>query len=90
MPLIVTVKVVPASGRSLCILDAQDQLKCHLKAPPERGKANAELVAMIAKALRIPRDEVTIIAGQTARNKKIKIDRELSFGELLNALGVER
>ena len=90
MPLIVVIKVVPSSGRSACVLTGHDQLKCHLKNAPERGKANAELVAMLAKALRVPRADVSIITGHTARTKKIKIDRDISFNELCIALGIER
>jgi len=90
MPLVITVKVTPSSGRSKCVLDAANRLKCFLKSPPERGKANAELCATLAKAVGVSRDGVTILAGQTARTKTVKIDAEITFDQLLAALGIER
>ena len=90
MPLVLTVKVIPSSGRSACALDATGRLKCHLKNPPERGKANAELCALLAKAAGLSRDAGTIIAGQTSRTKTLKIDADISFQQLLAALGIER
>jgi len=90
MSLIVTVKVVPAAGRSCCLLDKADNLKCHLKSQPERGKANAELCALLAKAAGVGRNQVTIVTGQTSRTKRVKIDTEITFEQLLAALGIER
>jgi len=90
MPLVITVKVIPSSGRSQCSLDAAGRLKCHLKSPPERGKANTELCAMLAKAVRVTRDAVTIMAGQTSRTKTVKLDADITFDQLLAALGIER
>ena len=90
MPLVITVKVIPASGRSQCSLDSAGRLKCHLKSPPERGKANAELCTMLAKAAGLTRDAVTIMSGQTSRTKTVKIDADIIFDQLLAALGVER
>jgi len=90
MPLVITVKVTPSAGRCKCVLDKADRLKCYLKNPPERGKANAELCGMLAKATRVGRDGVIIISGQTARTKTVKINAELTFDQLLAALGIER
>jgi len=90
MSLIVTVKVVPSSGRVACTVVGKDGLKCHLKSPPERGKANEELCVLLAKALRIARECVTIISGQTARKKMVKITADASFDALCTALGIER
>jgi len=42
-------------------------------APPARGKANAELVQLIAKVAGVPRSEVTVIKGASARRKTIRI-----------------
>ena len=45
---------------------------------------------MLAKALKIPADAVSILLGATARKKRIKIDDDLTENELLIALGIEQ
>jgi len=42
-------------------------------APPEDGKANAALIRLLSKQLRIPKSDMEIISGATARNKMIRI-----------------
>lgn len=90
MALICEIKVVPSSGKSACKLDKNGMLKCYLKSPPENGKANKELIKMLAKELGVSQDEVEILSGETSRNKRIKIDRDFTFDELLVKLGIER
>ena len=87
--MIVEIKVVPSSGRQQCSLDTSGTLKCYLKSPPERGLANEELIGLFSKALRIPKSEITIIAGATGRKKMLRIQRALTMPEILGALGVE-
>jgi uncharacterized protein (TIGR00251 family) len=89
MSLVFDVKVVPRSGQNKWILDKQGQLKCYLKSAPEKGKANQELIKLLAKALKITQADITIIAGATSRIKKIKITLPISFDILLTALGIE-
>lgn len=90
MALTVEIKVVPSSGKQQCKLDKSGILKCYLKSAPERGLANAELVKMLAHALALPQNAVEIIAGQTIRNKKIKIHTQLTYDQLLSKLGIEK
>ena len=89
MPLIITCKVTPRSGRTLCILGSGDNLKCYLKSPPEKGKANKELIAYFASTLKIPQHSVELIGGTTSRTKRLKIDKDLTFEQLLSLLGIE-
>lgn len=88
MPLTITVKVVPNSGKNHCILDKSGKLKWYLKSVPEKGKANAELIKSVAQAANIPQTAVTIIAGATARSKTLKLDVDYSFETLLQLLGL--
>ncbi len=90
MACILDVKVVPSAGKQGCVLDKQGKLKCYLKSPPERGLANAELIKLFSKALGVTQTEVEIIAGETSRNKKLKIYRTLTFEQVLQALGIEQ
>lgn len=90
MPLVFDVKVVPSSGKSECKLDKNGALKCYVKSPPENGKANKELVKMLAKGLGLAQGEVEIMAGETSRNKRIKINLNITFEDLLARVGIER
>lgn len=89
MALIIDIKVVPSSGRLGCKLEG-NRLKCHLKAAPEKGKANKELTKYLAKAAGVAGSAVTIILGQTTRTKRISIDAPISFDMLCDKLGIER
>ena len=88
MPLILEIKVTPSSGRSEICLDKKGNLKAFLKSPPEGGKANRELIKLIAKSLKCPQSAVSLIGGATYRNKKIKLDLHLSYQEILSKLGL--
>ena len=90
MAFMVEVKVVPSSGRNAWRLEPSGQLKCYLKSAPEKGLANQELLKLIAKALAIPQAQVVLVKGATNRTKLVKIDYELTFDQLLTALGIER
>ena len=90
MSLIIEVKVVPSAGKNGWILDKAGKLKGYLKSPPERGLANQELIDLLAKALKIPKQKVILVSGATSRIKRIKIEYELTVEQLYAALGIER
>jgi uncharacterized protein YggU (UPF0235/DUF167 family) len=90
MPFVFDVKVVPGSGRSCWMLDKSGALKCYLKNQAEQGKANAELIKSIAKLLHIPQNMVSIVAGSQSRNKKIKIEIDISYNRLLELFGIQQ
>ena len=46
-------------------------LKIRLAAPPVEGRANAALVAFLAEQFGVPRSDVTILRGHTARRKTV-------------------
>ncbi|HZW60791.1 MAG TPA: DUF167 domain-containing protein [Candidatus Babeliales bacterium] len=90
MAIIIEVKVVPSSGKQQCILDKTGTIKCYLKNPPERGKANQELIKMIAKAVDVPQADVQIVSGETTRNKKVRINKNVTVDQVIAALGIEQ
>ena len=89
MSLVIDVKVAPQSGRQKCAIDKSGNLKVFLKSAPEGGKANAELVAFLAKKLSLPQSEIVILLGATSRKKRLCLGVDLDFEQLLNKLGVE-
>ena len=50
-----------------------DALKLALTAPPLEGKANQACIEFLAEFLNVPRASVTIVAGQSSRNKVVRI-----------------
>ncbi|MGC2518957.1 MAG: DUF167 domain-containing protein [Burkholderiales bacterium] len=50
-----------------------DALKVRIAAPPVEGRANAALVAFVAKALGVPRKSVTVVKGDSSRRKTVLI-----------------
>jgi len=68
-------RVIPRSSRSCIGAVADGRLRIHLHAPPSDGRANEELIRLIARAFGVPRSAVTITGGARARNKTLRIDR---------------
>lgn len=48
-------------------------LKVAVTVPPEEGKANAAVVALLAESWRLPKSVFTIVKGGTARNKTVGV-----------------
>jgi len=49
-------------------------LKVRLTAPPVEGAANAALCAFLAQVLDVRKSAVTLIAGQTSRQKVVRVE----------------
>ena len=49
-------------------------MRVRVTAQPEKGKANKAVTALLAKALRLPKSSFAVIAGETARDKTIRVD----------------
>lgn len=49
-------------------------LKAAVTAPPEDGKANAALVAMLARAWRVPKSAISVVAGASDRRKTLLVE----------------
>lgn len=53
--------------------DGSAVLRLRVRAVPDKGKANAAVIVLIAKALRIPKSSVTLLSGETARLKTLRV-----------------
>jgi uncharacterized protein (TIGR00251 family) len=67
------VKVHPRAKKNAITGEAGEALKLALTAPPVDGKANDACIDFFAKLLKVPRSSVTIAAGQSRRNKVIRV-----------------
>ena len=50
------------------------EYKVSVKAAPTKGKANAEVIQLLASYLKVPRSCLTIVRGETSRHKLIAFD----------------
>lgn len=67
------VRVHPRAKKTSITGELGDALKLAITAPPVEGKANEACIEFFAKLLKVPRSSVTIAAGQSSRNKVIRI-----------------
>ncbi len=67
------VRVQPGAARSEVCGPHGDALRVRLSAQAIEGRANKALIDFIAEALDVPRRSITIIAGEHARDKRLRI-----------------
>lgn len=73
-----TVRLTPKGGRDSIdgigsLADGSAVLKARVRAAPSEGEANAALTRLIAKAVGVPAHDVTMLAGMSARLKRLAI-----------------
>ena len=67
-------KVTPNARRSEITGFSEGVLQVRIAAPPVKGKANRELTALVSRILGVKKSAITIVRGQTSRNKVISIE----------------
>lgn len=70
---IVDVHVMPNAPQTLVQGLHDGALRIRLKAPPVDGKANQELLAWLARELKVPRASIELIRGDSARRKQLRV-----------------
>jgi uncharacterized protein len=68
------VVVVPRASRSKVVGLHGTALKITLAAPPVDGEANAELCAVLAKALGVAKRAVRVVRGEHSKSKTVQVD----------------
>jgi len=70
----INLKVITgAQHTEICDLMDDGSLKVKLHAKPVEGKANLELIRLLAEVLGISRQEIEIISGSQSRRKVVKV-----------------
>ena len=67
------IRVQPKAGRNGVEVDG-DRVTVRVTAAPEGGKANAAVVALLAKRLKVARGRVRIVRGHKGREKRVRIE----------------
>jgi len=75
----IAVRLTPRGGRDAVEgiaagADGRPVLAVRVSAPPVEGAANAALLAVLAKALGVPRARIGFVSGETARLKVLRVE----------------
>jgi hypothetical protein len=71
---VVSVRVTPGSGRSGLVDHHGDELRIRVCSPPVDGRANDEVLAVIAEVLGLRPRSVRLAAGRASRSKSVAVD----------------
>jgi uncharacterized protein len=69
----IRLRVSPGSSRTVVAGRHGDAWKVRVAAPPERGRANAAVLGLIAETLSIARSDVELVAGESSRDKVVLV-----------------
>lgn len=69
------IKVIPNASKSR-VCKEKDLIKVYVQSPPVDGKANKELVEVLAEHFNVKKNQIEIVRGRTSRVKVIKIERQ--------------
>ena len=83
---IIAVKVLPRAAKDEIVGWLEDALKVRVQAPPQDGRANRALEALLADALSLKKNAVTVTTGRASAMKRVAI-AGLSRDEIVRRLG---
>jgi uncharacterized protein len=70
----IRVKVTPGADRTELIGRHGDAWRIRVASAPERGRANDAALRLLAETLSLPRRNLSVVAGHTAREKLVAAD----------------
>lgn len=76
MTRLLTVKVKPNARQSSLVQLDDGSWLAQLKSPPVDGKANAELIELMAAALGCRKSSITLKAGASGRLKLVRVETD--------------
>jgi uncharacterized protein (TIGR00251 family) len=81
--LVLYLRVTPNAGRDgIDGAETRDDgatvLRVRVKALPDKGKANAGVISLLAKALGLPKSSFSLMAGETSRLKTVMVRGEVA------------
>jgi hypothetical protein len=74
--LLVRVKARPHSRESRIVGVRSGELVVAVRAPAEKGKANEEVLGVVAQALGLPRESIALKTGRVSSHKTLIVPRE--------------
>jgi uncharacterized protein YggU (UPF0235/DUF167 family) len=70
----IRVKITPGAERTELIGRHGDAWRIRVASAPERGRANDAALRLLAETLSLPRRNLSVVAGHTAREKVVAAD----------------
>jgi uncharacterized protein (TIGR00251 family) len=71
---VISIKVVPGSKKNRVVGKYGDAIKVQVSAPPEGGKANQAVIALLVEALGVRPQQISITRGHTQPRKTVQIE----------------
>ena len=71
--MILDVKVTPYASKNEILRWEDNRLVLKIQGVPEKGKVNENLIAFLARILKIPKSDIHILTGETSHLKKLNI-----------------
>ena len=69
---IFNVRVTPHAKQPK-VVEENGQLRVYTNVAPEKGRANDSVIELLAKYFNVPKSQIKIVRGATARDKVIEI-----------------
>jgi uncharacterized protein (TIGR00251 family) len=70
---LIAVKAVPGAKRDEVVGPLGDRLKVRVSAPPEGGKANKAICALLARELGVRVQDVEVVRGHASPEKAVRV-----------------
>ncbi len=70
---VLTLRVTPRARRNAVTVEGC-LLRIHVTDPPEDGRATRAVLRLLARAMKVAPSRLTVIRGQTARDKVVRLD----------------
>lgn len=71
--MLIKLKVKPNSRKNEITEIGENYYEARVSVPPEKGKANRRVIELLSEYFRIPKSRITIIRGETGKEKVIEI-----------------
>ena len=81
--LIINLHIQPRASREELVGPHGDRLKVRITASPVDGQANEQLIRFLAKTFGVAKSNITLISGETGRDKRISITRPTTLPPLI-------
>ena len=83
------IRVQPRSSRNEVVVSEEGQVRVRVTAPPEGGKANKAVIALLSDVLRVAKSDIVLVKGHTGRDKTLVIEG-LALSQVRSRLSEKR
>ena len=81
--LVINIRVQPRAASDGFAEIPGEEIKLRITAAPVDGKANRHLIAFLAKTFKVAKADISIVAGASARSKRISIRGPVRLPEMI-------